>query len=255
MLTFRHMLSRRPLTLLTEIMLVSGLLLFSPNSRAEDPVSMNLLFEPEQAKDYSYRQVNHDKTIHLMLYGLKDSPAPEIKDNSLIPKDKKALNAFFKQHWESIRHDYLGDKNDGMNVVAGEESFASKSLNENIGMDNAKMVGLTIPIGKATIGGGYTWGEKNPALMLKTTEGFFAGASYDIGRTNVQVSYLTSGQEVLGLEAGGTDINYSSILVGTSFRVNRRMGLTATMQYRHDDDPLTTGNSQAVFTVGTKWKF
>jgi hypothetical protein len=27
------------------------------------------------------------------------------------------------------------------------------------------------------------------------------------------------------------------------------------VQYRTDQDPLTTGDQQVIFTVGTKWKF
>ena len=224
-------------------------------AHAEEPVPFNLLFEPTKPVDNTYRRENRDKTIHIMLYGLKDEQQ-SADDGNLIPKDKKALNAFFKQHWENVRRDYLGqDANASMRVMAGDESFTSRSLNQNMNGDPAKMFGLTVPVGKWTVGGGYTWGEKNPALMLKTTEGFFAGASYDMGRTGFQISYLTSGEEVMGLKIGGTSVHYNSVLLGTSFRVNKRMGLTATVQYRQDDDPLTTGDRQAVFTVGTKWKF
>lgn len=254
LLTIKPRLFIRPLTLSTEILIVwSLILLAATTARAADPFAFNLLLAPEQGQDNTYRKDNHDKTIRLMLYGLQGTQQGDT--DSIIPKDKKALNAFFKQHMDSIRHDYLGDDKEGMQVKAGEESFTSHSIDRNIEVDAAKMVGLTLPVGKVTVGGGYTWGEKNPALMLKTTEGFFAGASYDMGRTGFQVSYLTSGQKVMGFDVGGTDIHYSSILVGTSFRVNNRMGLTATAQYRQDDDPLTRGDQQAVFTVGTRWKF
>ena len=81
------------------------------------------------------------------------------------------------------------------------------------------------------------------------------GASYDTGKMGFQLSYLTSGYKVGGFEVGGGDYKYSSILFGTSFRVNNRMGLTATAQYRTDDDPLTTGKTQMILTVGTRWRF
>jgi len=256
MLTIRTRLFHRPLTFTAKTLLVCcSLIALTSIARAEDAPNFNLLLEPEQSQDTTYRQENRDKTINIMLYGLKQPGGAVVEQDAVIPKDKKALNAFFKQHWANIRHDYLGDNQGNMRVMAGDESFASKSLNENIGQDTAKMVGLTVPVGKWTVGGGYTWGEKNPALMLKTTEGFFGGVSYDAGRTGFQVSYLTSGQEIAGLEIGGTDIHYQSVMIGTSFRVNDRMGLTATVQYRRDDDPLTTGDAQAIFTVGTRWKF
>lgn len=86
-------------------------------------------------------------------------------------------------------------------------------------------------------------------------EGMFVGASYDTGNAGFQLSYLTSGQEVAGAEIGGTDIRYDSLMLGTSFRINRRMGMTATLQYRNDKDPLTTGEKHAVVTVGKRWKF
>lgn len=254
MLTVRGRVRSTSLTFLSALVALGGLILCPCDAKAEeDETRFKLLLEPDQ-RDYSYRKINRDKTINIMLYGLKDYPQQSEAGGSIL-KDRKALNAFFDQHLKNIRHDYLNNEENTFRFMAGDESFTSRQLNNGIEMQSAKMAGLTIPIGKFTIGGGYTWGEKNPALMMESTEGLFAGASYDTGRMGFQVSYLTSGQDVMGFEIGGANYHYNSVLIGTSFRVNNRMGLTATMQYRADDDPLTTGDRMAVFTIGTKWKF
>ncbi len=196
-----------------------------------------------------------------MLYGFQTSEetaaAAAAPASGSILKDRKALSGFFKQHWQSVKRDYLGqDGTQSMQVLAGEDSFTSVSLNRGIGIEPAKMVGITIPSGRFTIGAGYTWGEENPAVMMRTTnEGFMIGMAYDTGTVGYQLSYLSSGQEVAGMEIGGSDIRYDSLMFGASWRVNERMGVTATMQYRKDNDDLTTGDSQTVFTVGTKWRF
>lgn len=246
--------SRPLLRLIAEIVLPLAILLsLVLPARAEEGLPpLNLLLEP-QSESYSYRNAHREKTINLMVYGFKDgSGAPT---DEIIPKDKKALNAFFHQHWDRVKRDYLGGNNpDSMRFVAGDDSFTAP-VNRGIDVEPAKMVGMTVPIGKLTVGGGYTWGDDNPAYMLKTTDGIMVGAGYDMGRTGFQISYLTSGQEVMGFEIGGNDIRYNSLMFGTSFRVNDRVGLTATVQYRDDSDPLTTGDKQAIFTVGTKWKF
>ena len=85
-------------------------------------------------------------------------------------------------------------------------------------------------------------------------EGLLLGIAYDTGKTGFQLSYLVTGRDVAGFSVGGGP-RYDSLMLGTSWRVNNRMGLTATAQYRHDKDDLTTGENQAVFTVGTMWRF
>lgn len=219
---------------------------------------------PQQDASYSYRAENDRRTVAVMLYGFTgDTPAVAATPNIL--KDRKALAGFFKQHWDDVKRDYLGQNAaQPIKLLAGEDSFMSKSLNRGLDIDPAKMVGVTLPLGSLgpvgsvgawTIGGGYSWDEENPALMLRTNEGFMVGVGYDTPQLGMQISYLTSGQEVMGLEIGGDDIRYDSVLLGFSWRVNARMGVTATAQYRNDDDPLTTGRNQGVFTVGTKWQF
>jgi hypothetical protein len=258
MLTIHPLWSTRLLRFITEILLPFALLLaIQPLAHAQDdsdgPPHMAVLLQPQQeGDDYSYRQVNKAKTINIMLYGF--TPTTGEQDTSVIPKDRKALNAFFRQHWETVKQDYLGGNTGTMKFVAGDDSITAP-VNRGAGIEPAKMAGITVPVGKFTLGGGYTWGEKNPAYLMKTTDGLMVGAGYDTGRTGFQVSYLTSGQKVMGFEVGGSNIHYSSMMMGTSFRINDRIGLTATAQYRTDDDPLTTGTHQAIFTIGTKWKF
>lgn len=241
---------------LIPLLLALGLMVIAFPAKAEEGgflPPMKLLLEPEGDKDYSYRKVTREKHINLMVYGFKD---PSGQEDSIIPKNRKALSSFFGQHLKSLKRDYLGQNgSQTFTLVTGDESFASTPMNRGIQGDAAKMAGVTVPFGKLTVGGGYTWGEENPALMLKTTEGFLVGAAYDTGRYGFQVSYLTSGQEIAGIEIGGTDVRYNSLLFGTSFKVNERIGITATAQWRNDNDPLTTGSSQGVFTIGTRWKF
>lgn len=217
---------------------------------------MKLLLEPSQSEtDYSFRKTQRDKTINLMLYGFKDQPQ-NFGIASVIPKNRRALNAFFSEHLQRFKQDYLGpDESRNFRIVTGGNSFTSEPINRGISGDVARMAGVTIPMGKFTVGGGYTWGEENPALMLQTADGLMLGASYDSGKYGVQLSYLASGYSVAGFDIGGGDNRYQSIMLGTSFRVTDRMGMTATAQYRTDDDPLTTGSSQAIFTVGTRWRF
>jgi hypothetical protein len=258
----------RPLTIKDAVlaalamMILALLLVGSARAEGDDSYNFRLVVDRPayQDNDYSYRKETDKRTVALMLYGFQTSeeavaaPAPS---NNGILKDRKALSGFFKQHWQSVKRDYLGqDGTQSMQVLAGEDSFTSVSLNRGIGIEPAKMVGVTIPSGRFTVGAGYTWGEENPAMMMRTTtEGFMVGMAYDTGTVGYQLSYLTSGQEVAGMEIGGTDIRYDSIMFGASWRVNERMGVTSTIQYRRDNDQLTTGDSHAVFTVGTKWKF
>lgn len=219
---------------------------FAPKKR-----SVVLLFEAPK-DSYSYRKTYHEKTLSIMLYGFKDQPI-----SNPILKDRKALSAFFKQHLDRIKDDYFSKDPNRTRFVTGETAFNSMQINRGPALEAAKMAGFTMPWNKhITFGGGYTWGERNPAMLrLTKAEGFFTGLSYDTGSTGFQLSYLSSGQRVVGFKVGGTDIRYDSLMLGTSFRVNRRIGLTATLQYRKDKDPLTTGDQQMVFTVGTKWKF
>jgi hypothetical protein len=239
---------------LIPILLTLGLMAVAHPARAAEETllpPMKLLLEPEGDRAYSYRQFTREKHIKLMVYGFKDQ-----NPGDLIPKGRRKLSSFFDQHLKSLKRDYLGqDGTQKFTFVTGDDSFTSTPINRGIQGDVAKMVGITIPVGKFTVGGGYTWGEENPALMLKTTEGLMAGASYDSGKMGFQLSYLTSGQEIAGIEMGGEDVRYNSLMFGTSFRVNDRIGITATAQWRNDNDPLTTGRSQGIFTVGTRWKF
>lgn len=219
----------------------------------EQPYSFRLVVDTPKT-DYSYRRENDSRTVALMMYGFQPASEAAAPSPSIL-KDRKALSGFFKQHLETVKHDYLGqDGTQKMNVLTGDDSFISAPMNRDLQQEPAKMVGVTLPFGKMTFGAGYTWGEKNPAVMLPTTEGLIVGASYDTGKTGFQLSYLTSGHSVGGFEVGG-GTKYDSLMFGTSWRVNQRMGVTATAQYRRDNDDLTTGDTQAVFTIGTMWKF
>lgn len=213
---------------------------------------VRVLFAPP-GDGYSYRQTNHDKTISIMLYGFRDQPV-----SNPILKDRKALSAFFKQHLDRIRDDYFSKDPTRTRLVTGEVDFNSAEINRGPRLEPAKMAGLTVPFGnRMTFGGGYSWGEKNPALMrLTKADGLFTGVSYySKGGTGYQLSFLSSGQKLGGLKISGTKVRYDSLMLGTSFRVNERLGLTATLQYRRDKDPLTTGDQQVIVTIGTKWKF
>jgi len=225
-----------------------------PCRAQEQPFRLALMTDPVTQDDdqYNYRKINHDRTISLMLYGFQDQSS----NTPTILKNRKALGGFFKQHFDRIKRDYLGqDGHSTMKVMAGDPAFTSTPIDRGIDTEPAKMVGLTMPSGHLTFGGGYLWGEKNPAIMMPKADGLFVGASYDTGSTGFQISYVTSGQKVMGFDVGGTDKRYNNIMVGTSFRMTKRLSLTATLQYRTDDDPLTRGDNAAVATIGTKWKF
>lgn len=258
-----HRETPRFINLLLALGLALSFSLFSHAAIAQEEEPYRLRLVVDQAPNASwrdgsaYRQAHHDKTIAVMLFGFQpgqnnNSPAPAPE----ILKDRRALSGFFKQHWNTVKRDYLGqDGTQAVRLLAAEESFTSATLNRGLNEEPAKMVGFTIPAGAFTWGGGYTWGEKNPAVMLRATDGLMMGVSYESETTSFQISYLTSGQEVAGMEIGGTNIRYDSLMFGTSWRVNERIGVTATAQYRHDNDPLTTGAAEAVFTIGTRWKF
>jgi hypothetical protein len=217
--------------------------------QAQTPVV--LLIDPAQDHDdYSYRKTNEDKTVSVMLFGFRDQP-----DTPIIAKGRQSLGSFFKEHLDRIKDDYFSHDPESLHLVTGENDFDSTEINRGIGLEPAKMAGFTAPYGHWTLGSGYTWGEKNPALMRRTkANGLFTGLSYDAGNTGYQLSYLKSGKTA-GFNLGGSSIDYNSLMLGTSFRVTDRMGLAATIQYRTDEDPLTTGDRQVIFTVGTKWKF
>ncbi len=225
-------------------------------SRADDPspYRLQLVVEGSVAPDtYSYRKENDSRTIGLMLYGFQNQPVTAAPS---ILKDRKALSGFFQQHLAAVKRDYLGqDGNQTFSILTGDRSFTSTSLNRGLEQDPAKMVGITLPVGGFTLGGGYTWGEKNPAILSRgSNEGLMAGVAYDTGKVGFQLSYLVTGRKVAGFDVGG-GTQYDSLMFGTSWRVNDRMGVTATAQYRRDKDDLTTGDSQAVFTIGTMFKF
>jgi hypothetical protein len=216
-----------------------------------------ILVNQNARDDYSYRKTNNTKVISVMLYGFAGDQANAVSEAPSIMKDKRSLSSFFRNHLEQAKRDYFGqDGTQSVNLIAGGSAFNSMPLNRGPDLEPAKMVGFTTPAGRFMVGGGYTWGEKNPAMMrLTKSEGLFVGASYDVGSTRFQFSYLSSGQKLAGFKVGGTDIRYDNLMFGTSFRVNKRVGLTTTIQYRNDKDPLTTGDQQLIFTVGTKWKF
>ncbi len=234
---------------------VEGLKMYGPGHQSEEP-RVVLLLNQNVRDDYSYRKTNNTKVVSVMLYGFAGDQQNAVEAPSII-KDKKSLSSFFRNHLETVKRDYFGqDGTQSVTLVAGDSAFNSMPINRGPNLEPAKMAGFTMPAGRFMLGGGYTWGEKNPAMMrLTKSEGLFVGASYDVGNTRFQFSYLTSGQEMAGFKVGGTDIRYDNIMFGTSFRVNKRVGLTATIQYRNDKDPLTTGDQQTIFTVGTKWKF
>ena len=227
-------------------------LLACPPAFADEAAKMNVRLSLDPSPDdYSYRKINDKKTISIMLYGFRDQP-----DMPVIQKSRQSLKTFFKQHLDRIKEDVFSNDPNSLKFITGERDFNSNEINRGIGLVPAKMVGFTAPYGHLTLGGGYTWGEKNPAMMrLTKAEGFFTGASYDTGKVGYQLSYLKSGDSVAGFRIGGSKIAYSSLMLGTSFKVTDRMGLTATLQFRNDEDPLTTGEKQTIFTVGTKWKF
>jgi hypothetical protein len=215
------------------------------------PKPVILLIDPAPKDDYSFRKTNYNKTVSIMLYGFRDQP-----DTPVIQKSRKNLGSFFKQHIDRIKEDFFSKDPEGLHLVTGERAFNSTEINRGINVEPAKMAGFTAPIGNLTFGGGYTWGEKNPALMrLTKANGFFSGVSYDTNKVGFQLSYLKSGDKVAGLKVSGSKIPYQSFMLGTSFKVTERMGMTATVQYRTDQDQLTTGDRQMIFTVGTKWKF
>lgn len=213
-------------------------------------------YSNSEQETYSYREAHEKKTLSLMLYGFQTDAPPLPQQGASIMKDKKALSGFFKKHWENVKRDYLGQDGDQLlRLSAGDDSFTSASVNRATNLPAAKLVGATVPVGKFTVGGGYTWDEENPALMLPSTSGLMAGVSFDDGNTGYQLSYLASGQEFMGFEIGKSAYRYESLMFSTSFRVTDKIGLTATAQYRHDADPITDGDQQMVFTIGTKWKF
>jgi hypothetical protein len=219
---------------------------------AEDakPPQVVLLVDPAPHDDYSFRKTNDTRTVNLMLYGFTDQ-----SDTPTIQKTRQDLGNFFKQHLDRIREDYFSKDPESMHLMAGENDFDSTEINRGMNVEPAKMAGFTRASGQWTWGSGYTWGEKNPALMRRTAaDGLFTGVSYETKKIGYQLSYLKSGK-IAGFRAGGSSISYDSLMFGTSFPVTDRMGLTATVQYRNDDDPLTTGAHQTIFTVGTRWKF
>ena len=219
----------------------------------DSPYRFRLVVDQTPTDAYSYRRENDSRTIGLMLYGFQNQPATATPS---ILKDRKALSGFFKQHLAMVKQDYLGqDGKQSLNILTGEPSFTSGPLNRGLETEPAKMVGVTLPIGRFTVGGGYTWGEENPAILSRgDNEGLMAGVAYDTGKTGFQLSYMVTGRKVAGFDVGG-GTRYESLMLGSSWRVSPRMGVTATAQYRRDKDDLTTGDSQAVFTVGTMWKF
>ena len=205
----------------------------------------------------TFRRQTKDKTIKLLLYGVADTGQGEGVQDSNLPKVSRNLKQFMDGHFASIKKDYLTPDNpEAMRLVAGDPSFISESMTRGMAQKPAKLAGVTVPVGPVTVGGGYTWGESNPALMQTAKRGLIVGASYKIGKVPVQVSYLSAGHDVAGVSMGGKD-PYDSVMFGASYTIKERWTVNSTMQYRNDRnrDLYEDEQKQVVITIGTKLKF
>ena len=204
----------------------------------------------------TFRRQTNDKTIKLLLYGVADTGQADIQDSNL-PKVSRNLKQFMDGHFASIKKDYFNqDKPDATRLVAGDPSFISESMTRGMAQKPAKLAGVTIPLGSVTVGGGYTWGENNPALMQSAKRGLIVGASYKIGKVPLQISYLSAGHDVAGVSTGGKD-PYDSLMFGASIPLKDRWVINSTVQYRNDRsrDLYEDEQRQIVITIGTKIKF
>lgn len=233
------------------------LLCLAPAFADEQPLRLNLELDPGPStfrdRDYAYRKVSHERTVSVMLYGFQQ-PTGQEEEQPAIQKERKSLGGFFKQHIQQVNNSMGQDGDPGIRIVTGQNAFTSTAMNRGNNIDPARMAGLTVPVGRLTFGGGYLWGEKNPALMQKT-DGIFGGIGYDTGRAGFQLSYIDSGRAPNSKEIDGTDVKYRSVMFGTSFQVSQRMSLTATAQYRDVRNAGAIDDRGAVFTLGTRWKF
>jgi hypothetical protein len=214
--------------------------------------------EPDEIDGPAYRQRAKDRNMALLLYGVTNNGVTEAA-NVQQPKTaykSKNLKQFIDAHFEDIKKDYFNqDDPQAMRLVTGDPSFISESMTSGNVQKPAKLAGFTVPAGDWTIGGGYTWDEKNPLLMKAPQKGMMVGLRYDGLKIPIQVSYMTSGREIGGVDLGGGKYVYDNIMVGATIPVKERWFVNTTVQYRNDRNRMDSEQQQLIITFGTKFKF
>jgi hypothetical protein len=215
--------------------------------------------EPDEIDGPAYRKRAKDKTVSLLLYGVTSQSVAEDAGFVQAPKTgrkTKNLKEFIDTHFEAVKRDYFNqDDPQAMRLVTGDPSFISQSMTSGDVQKPAKLAGVTMPAGDWTIGAGYTWDEKNPLLMKAPQKGLMVGMRYDGLKIPIQVSYMTSGREIGGVDMGGGKYVYDNIMVGATIPVKERWFVNTTLQYRNDRNRIDSEQQQFIITFGTKFKF
>ena len=170
-------------------------------------------------------------------------------------KEKSEFDNFVKDHAGRVLRSVFGGEAD---IYTGTPSFLSKDINSAMGTPSARLVGVSETIGKVQVGGGYSWGEKNPAYMSKR-DGVVFGLGTRGETWNAQASYIMGGKKLMGIKLGRE--KYDSIALGVSFdaqpdeygKMPYWHGMTGALQWRNHD--RAKKDNDIMVTIGKHWSF
>ncbi len=239
-------------TAISTCLIVACTSFFSVSAMAQDEKGLNVIFVTENTRtdNYQYAYESRKKTAAIMLFGVTETEHPY---NSSVARYTPSLPEFIDQHLKNAKNGLTSKfENEDFDLYAGDTSFFSQNMNRGLSVKSAKLAGLAMDFGDWTFGGGYTWGEENPAFLDDNEEGFIIGTSYHKNDWAVQASYMSTG-DIFSFDK---DKRYNSYVLGASYAPNQNIGYTATVNFQQYDGDKTYINDQELrFTIGTKIKF
>jgi hypothetical protein len=171
--------------------------------------------------------------------------------------DRGGLAVQFQDHLRrTTRHLFGEDMAENLEWSTGQSYALSEDLNRGLDLKAAKLAGFTVGAHGWTLGMGYIWGEKNPALFKRYDEGLAVGVGYATPdqRWAGQLSLVRGGVS-LGLIDLGND-NRTSMMLGVTWTHPRTgMGVTGALQAEYNNDEQGRDRSPVLVTVGTRIRF
>lgn len=169
--------------------------------------------------------------------------------------EKEEFNSFVKDHAGRVLRNVFGKDAD---IYTGTASFLSRDINGAMGTPSARLVGVSETLGKIQVGGGYSWGEKNPAYMGER-DGLVFGMGTSGQTWRAQASYMMGRKKVLGMKLGRE--KYDSVALGVSLdaepdgygKMPYWHGMTGALQWRSHENQ--NKSDDLMITVGKRWKF
>lgn len=225
--------------------LVSGFALAKASPAEAQPFDLNSDIVVQNILHEQHRQKNKKQPVSLLV-----NQAPSMAQSSLSSSLAQARSLGDKMLYHVGRFT-TNIMPDNVQFEKATPSFMSSSLNQGIDVEPAKMVGFTAEAGAFSFGSGYTWGEKNPALMDSFDEGFVVGVNYDANTVDLQMGIIKTGIDVGPVNLGGSQ--RQSVMMGANWQASRNVGWAMAVQYL--DDKESSRHDGIWLTLGTRIEF